>query len=517
MRLMMRSTICSLIAGLARAGSFVDDAGVSHEWTASQPNIVIGATDAISMFHFGMGADQISGTFGERATSGSNFGGYYHNGNVANHGDWSTDAFDPNAFPASPNAAEVAALAQIADLSPDCSGTNYWCASFDHKILDENGWPDLIIEGSYGGPFALTKHVLGNATERGIPVIMIGDQCYHKACDPDVAPMGFIEVAKRYEELAIALGVLNVQDTVENDKVALCHAVADFKDSASTAQENGVRALAAYLPYGPAADNGDVGGFLMSPDRDQVLMMLEELGMPIYHVDVAQSSSWEYAVTEDWSAGTMSATNLMSSGELTGEPVPYNVDFWLHDVRVTLDVSSVSFAAAWPHPAIVAKQYAYWPSGGHVFSYQHAIEILTAVGTKLDTAERLTPKTKCTNVNAINGEDHRTTGLGPGEYACYNPVEYAWCDDIYVRETVTSTTKKKSTGPITPLSILLPVLGFVLGLCFSSLLFYVVMRRKSSKNPKSLVEEDSREATSSPICKVVVDSTPGVEMCKLAL
>ena len=81
--------------------------------------------------------------------------------------------------------------------------------------------------------------------------------------------------------------------------------VRTFKDAASGAQARGVRALAAYLPYGPAAANGDIGAFLMSPDKDQVLMMLEELGMPIMHVDVAQESSWEYAVAADWSAGSV--------------------------------------------------------------------------------------------------------------------------------------------------------------------------------------------------------------------
>merc|ERR1719271_1447278 len=102
--------------------------------------------------------------------------------------------------------------------------------------------------------------------------------------------------------------------------------------------------------------------------------MLEELGMQIIHTDVAQDGNWEAAVLSDYSAGTMSATDLKSSGALTGTPVSYAIDFWLYDVRVALDFTSASFAAAWPHAAVVAKQYAYWPSGGHIHSYAHATE-----------------------------------------------------------------------------------------------------------------------------------------------
>ena len=34
---------------------------------------------------------------------------------------------------------------------------------------------------------------------------------------------------------------------------------------------------------------------------------------------------------------------------------------------------------------------------------------------------------RCTDVEVIDSEHHRTTGLAPGQYACWNPVEYNWC------------------------------------------------------------------------------------------
>ena len=78
----------------------------------------------------------------------------------------------------------------------------------------------------------------------------------------------------------------------------------------------------------------------------------------------------------------------------------------------------------------MAKQYAYWPNGGHVYSYHHAQEILHLVGKHLATAARLLPSTACTAVGDIDGDTHRTDGLDPGQYACYAPKTYAWCENI---------------------------------------------------------------------------------------
>merc|ERR1740138_576332 len=123
--------------------------------------------------------------------------------------------------------------------------------------------------------------------------------------------------------------------------------------------------------------------------------MLEELGMPILHVDALQNEYWEYMLTGFGSDdhGLMSATDLMSTGKRTGGrvKVPYPVDFFLYDPRGTLDFTSESFAEAWPHPAVKEKQYAYWPSGSQVmrYSYRHATDTLRIVGEKLSVAEKL--------------------------------------------------------------------------------------------------------------------------------
>jgi hypothetical protein len=97
-------------------------------------------------------------------------------------------------------------------------------------------------------------------------------------------------------------------------------------------------------------------------------------------------------------------------------------------VRVALDFTSPEFAAAWSHPAVAAKQMAYWPNGGKVYSYHHAQEIITEVGNALAKANRVTDATPCTEVADIDGTAHRTDGLPKGAYACYHPKTYSWCD-----------------------------------------------------------------------------------------
>ena len=142
--------------------------------------------------------------------------------------------------------------------------------------------------------------------------------------------------------------------------------------------------------------------------------------MAIMHVDVAQGSSWEYMVKPGWTNGTMSATDLRSSGDLTGVKVSYPVDFWLYDTRVTLDFKSDAFAAAWPHPAVVAQQAARWPSGGHIYSYRHAATTLAEVGAKLAVAQKLHPVEVC--FAREPARVHVVVGALPGCTALLGPM-----------------------------------------------------------------------------------------------
>ena len=244
--------------------------------------------------------------------------------------------------------------------------------------------------------------VISNATARGVPIIVLNSD---GMIDGSYGPAGsraYIENTQRFEELAVFLGS---EADLSADKRALCAEVNNFKATAAAAAERGVRALASFTPYGPVTD-GATGHYMAGATADQVTRMLEELGMQILHVE--GSSSWEYLVS-------------------TVADFPYPVDFWLYDARVALDFVSETFAAEWPHPAVVAKQYRYWPSNGHVHSYEHATEILRLVGEALGKSNRIEDATSCTEVADVTAVDYRTNGLAAGEYACPKPVDYDWC------------------------------------------------------------------------------------------
>ena len=129
---------------------------------------------------------------------------------------------------------------------------------------------------------------------------------------------------------------------------------------------------------------------LNAPDRNPALMMLEELGMSIIHINTAQSGYYEWMMPR-YGGVSMPATGIMSNPMSNGATVAYNADFFLYEPRGALDFTSDSFAAAWPHPAVVAKQYAYYPITALHYSWRHATDILAIVGPKLRTAAKLDP------------------------------------------------------------------------------------------------------------------------------
>ena len=368
---------------------------------------------------------QVIGTYGERCTSGSNLNNGYADGNAPGNvprvdaaegnkdhfGDHNTAAHDPMLFPTDPiSTTEAAMIAQAADLTPSCSATCYWCVGRDWGMtgeilenLNTHGWPDYIIQGAYGGSWPLTAdpYLLGNATAKGVKVIAILDN-YNDATGTQSIPAGYIEITKRYEELAAFLGVT---EDLAADKRALCAEVNNFKATAAAAATRGVRALGIYTPWGDVTNGVAVGG-LYGANTDQVMMMLEELGMQILHED-GTYGAWE----KNWSATAF----------------PYPVDMWLYDIRVVLDFTSDAFSTAWPHPALVADQYAYWPNGGHIHSFEHGTEILKLVGEALGKAQRIEPATTCTEVADVMDVNYRVNGIANGEFACPKPVEYDWC------------------------------------------------------------------------------------------
>ena len=400
---------------------FVDDAGTTHE-IASDATIVTGAMDAVAFSHFGLPSDQIIATFGERSSSGSNYGGTYFDGNLVygdelKHGE---SDYDPDSFPADPDTEERAYLDAITgDLSADCSASNYYCGIIDINYLNENGWPDLIIVGAfYEGMVTGNAEFIGNATEKNVPVVTLKNS--YDGDESETEPRDMIDMIELVETLALALGATEDAIVVGNDEASFCEAASSFREIAQIAQDNGVRSMASYMPYNGGHPEGQTGAFLPNVDNDPVLSMMQNLGMPILYNEHA-GNYWEYqAGNFEAGAGTFKAIDTSS---LSGEAL-YHVDFWLYDDRVSLDFLSDQFAQDWPHPALLEKQHAYWPSNARILSYKHAGEILTVVGAQLKDAQRVSPPTECIPFDGVAGTPRN---LAPGQYSCVSIKPFSFC------------------------------------------------------------------------------------------
>jgi hypothetical protein len=441
------------------AGSYMDDLGTHHMWTKDKPKIACLAHQALALIEMGLDPDQIHATFGERFTSGSNansnFAGYYNSHMVGGDHAQDTTYMGTLHFPADPTPEEQALLAGILDLSPGCSASNGWCAAmyagvteeegFNVTLFDVHGYPDIVISGPMFDAYTIPPSARAKLAENNVKVIQISPA--KKAAEGEPLPgtawettkppqhKSYLELVTQFEELAIALGA--DKDQMRTDKENLCHQISKFKEITFHAAQRGVRAMGGVLPIGDFSEDGKIGGWLSNVDKSPTLMMLEELGMQIIHLDTTNDGYYESHYSGWPPVGTMDAENLMSTGSRTAGrvKVPYNVDFWLPEVRTYLDFISPEFAEAWPHPAVVAKQYAYFPGAYQVmrYTFRHAADILRLVGNKLAVAKKLDDDpadTQCTRVEDIDGDYHRTAGLAPGQYACWNPIAYDYCGHV---------------------------------------------------------------------------------------
>ena len=349
---------------------------------------------ALTLMDMGLPASQVMGTFGERGTDGSNINGMFATAGTwgqknDNHGDHANAEHEPHLhFLSDPSPAEQALLSQMIDVSPECSHKNTWCNKFNATILDIHGWPDVIIAGPMFASI-VNDDVKAEAARRRIPVIMLSDK---NAAGTEWKT--FIDLAERFEDLAKALGA-DVEAHTAQDKQNFCAKAAEFREISREASERGVRALAGYMPYGSAdPDTGNIDAFLQPPDKNPALMMLEELGMSIIHPHTSQTGYYEYMYPA-WGGVTMPATGIMSTPMSNGATVPYNADFFLYEPRGALDFTSDSFADAWPHPAVVQKQYAYYPNTALHYSWSHAADFMDVVKEKLVVAAKLDPAEVC--------------------------------------------------------------------------------------------------------------------------
>lgn len=347
------------------------------------------------------------------------------------------DPSDPEAasdFDKDPSSEDIQFLASNAvNLSPNCLPGSR-CTEIDLELLRGIEVDAFLTLGYRHTVRYITEYVAEIEEITGKPVIYIDLSQTGPDCRPGNEDRCFgksmIDLIHQLEELAAALGI-TPSSAIEKDKEDLCNAAQNFQQVARDAQLRGVRAMAAYFVTGI-----DKASYYANPPDDMVLRMLEELGMPLLHVECNLKPDetqcplgfcWEVLNNTGY-FGNCKQPTLKACEDNTPK---YPVDFWLYDDRLTLQVLSDDFANEFPDKAIQAEQFAYWPIGAGALSYRHAAQILNIIAPALDKAKRLRDGTQCEEGVDVSGVAHRTVGLDGGEFACYDESyhrqEYLQC------------------------------------------------------------------------------------------
>jgi len=400
----------ALLSGAA-ARSFTDSRGDTFTTDKDKPTLVTWAHTAASLHSYGLDGTQLLGTYGEYINDGSDF-----------------DFTQPemgSSFPADPDADELALLKDSINLSPGCEETAGYCVELDIAKLAELSPDFMLIHGYRHSPWGIAN-IIENITAAGFPEDRIIFNEVSMAMGPDAKNCtdehhkdcygrSMIDQIETFLELADFLN-LDKPAELEGEIEDLCVAATNFAANMKKAQEKGVRALAAYLvPTGTS--------YFAHVTDDPVLRMMEELGAPIIHPGACTNCTseyyWEWIGAKDYfNQCTADQIDDFKMAECNDETL-YPVDFWLYDHRTTPTVLSDEFAEAYPDQAIQRGQLGMWAIGGRKMSPGHAATILNNVGDKFAQSDRIYAETKCTPAD-VSSVPHRTTGLGPGEYACYD-------------------------------------------------------------------------------------------------
>jgi len=300
----------------------------------------------------GLTDEQLVGTYGEYYNSGSDV-------DVANPSIGSS-------LPADPEYDEIQFLEKVVDLSPSCHIG--YCTEFDLNTFLTLDVDEVIYQGYRGAWWGLnetyTATVIEKVTEKtGKPPIFIevskegAEDCPgDPRSDESVCPgRSMIDIIETNFELATYLN-LDIPESVNEDRKALCSAAMEFQQNMQIAHDNGVRVMAAYLGTGTS--------YFADPTSDSVLRMFEELGMPIFHVgkcdDCSGNYFWEYIPLGNY---FQSCADGNVTSNCNHDPL-YPVDFWLYDHRTTMILNSPDFTLGFPDRALLAGQKGYWPIGG---------------------------------------------------------------------------------------------------------------------------------------------------------
>jgi len=308
----------------------------------------------------------------------------------------------------------------VDNLSPGCEETAGFCTEFDQDALEDyvDRLDFFVVQGYRQSPWAIADlipnitAIIGEDKLVYTELSQVGDDC---AEDNHVNCYGksMIDVIEQYVELSEFLN-LPRPTRLDQDLKALCSSAENFQKEMQKAHSKGIRAMPAYLTTETS--------YIASAKDDMVLRMMEELGAPIMHPGKCPDEElcpfdyfWEWLPLEQYFVSCNDGVVNTNCGKT---PL-YPVDVWLYDHRTKQVVQSPDFQAAFPDQAILKQQLAFWPIGGRLITPFHAAQILDLVGPEISGAERLHPTTECRANVDVTSESHRTSGLGGGEFACY--------------------------------------------------------------------------------------------------
>lgn len=431
--------------------SFMDDRGREFIFEGKPKIAVRAGIGALSLYHFGMGPDQIVAVWGLWGIRGTDL-----------------DVNNPDAgsiyYDADPTAEEVEFLKQAINLSPGCYTNPRGCFQWDNTsdvlaIRDQIDYIVYIDNGSDGK--------ILEADAEGIPVIFIDTFFdYNPNCrlsnftrnpsagEEDCVGRSMIDIAQKIEDLAIAMGVDVNIDQVNADKQAACEAAEAFTNTMEAVHAKGIRVKACVLGTDVDA-NGNTFVEIASFDPIELWVMrsLEELGMPMLHASGASDYVWvtdaEYFL--DCSPGFYNDT--CNSNTL------FPVDYWLIDSRSYRLVTDELFSEIFPdkvgltfislrsksiesHPltqpplfltqAILAGQHWHFARNDGPVSFVSIRRMLEEMTTRFAVAERFHERTDCTDIDPKSLQVIKAGGgLDENEYICYNAAliqqEYLQC------------------------------------------------------------------------------------------
>lgn len=407
------SLVVSWSSYLCQAGKFTDDLGNTYNFKGKPTVAVYGGIGARSLYHMGMGLDQIKAVYGIWHIRGSDLD--YENPSK------------PTRYPdADPTLEEFEFLSNATNLSPECYTNPRGCQTMDYEILKEVN-PDYFLyidNGSIGKGTDIIANVMDIG---GVKDVVFIDTFYDSArgCR-DEGVNGYqyknaetmegcyarsmIDIATKVEELAVAMGV-EIPDSVTEDKQELCEAAQDFSNTMKEAHERGVRTMAGIIRSGP-------GVRALEPIAYFGIRTFEELGMPIMHADAELPTYFDEFTVDTWFVDCPEG----AVAESCNGKVAYPVDFWIIDSRSYPDAVDQDFGLMFPDKALLAGQVWHFSRNDGAVSYKAVTSYLKEMGKRIGAAQRLYDTTDCTDVDVLD-DGHLSAevgGLQGGQYACYN-------------------------------------------------------------------------------------------------